>query len=96
MRLIDADRILQMKFDARLKPCCTKTARTMAKAFGTVINEQPTIDAKPVIHAHWKNDRFGYPICSNCGCDALCQALEEEAEETPYCPYCGAKMDEEV
>lgn len=47
-------------------------------------------DAAPVVHGHWNNVgcllniKFGY--CSNCGIIH---------EVTQYCPYCGAKMDEE-
>lgn len=60
----------------------------------------PTIEAKPVVHAHWisKNilitpyteDDYEEEIysCSNCTLTIEC--------ETPYCPYCGALMDEIV
>lgn len=61
-----------------------------------------TIEAKPVVHAHWKYywdcncDNYSY-CCSNCGKDALTK--EETMYDqvlTKFCPYCGAQMDEEV
>ena len=59
-------------------------------------------DVAPVIHAHWIElydpicyVRIGYEHlpktivnCSNCN--------KEVGVKTPYCPGCGAKMDEEV
>lgn len=48
-----------------------------------------------VVHAHWNFECVElngghklYTCCSNC-CDAV-------DDDTPYCPNCGAKMDEEV
>ena len=61
------------------------------------INEMPTIDAVPVVHARWSKARFEktyagytkasiYYVCSACGKD-VDDALFN------YCPKCGAKMD---
>ena len=59
----------------------------------------PTADVAPVRHAHWiikqlewdfgdpPNDYIDY-TCSNCKI-----RLDND---TLFCPYCGAKMDEEV
>ena len=62
------------------------------------IDEMPTIDAKPVVHAHWESTIYtvekapgellktvGYR-CDNCG------RIVEEFEN--YCPSCGAEMYE--
>lgn len=62
------------------------------------IAEAPTIEAKPVVHAHWKE---WYPpkefiltgeeklyICSNC------DAKYSDIENQRFCPWCGAQMDE--
>lgn len=62
------------------------------------IENQPTMDAEPVRHGKWINREYGmkrdgktYPFweryeCSICG---------ERADQTAYCPNCGARMDEE-
>ena len=65
-----------------------------------MLKKAPTIEAKPVVHAHW---REYYPpkefiltgeeklyICSNC--DAKYSHIENQR----FCPWCGAQMDEEV
>ena len=63
------------------------------------INEMPTIDAVPVVHAKWSKARLEktyagytkasiYYVCSACGKD-VDDALFN------YCPKCGAKMDGE-
>ena len=51
------------------------------------LDEQPTADVAPVIHAKWVRGKIGYS-CSNClsGDDFV-------DPSTCYCPSCGAKMD---
>lgn len=46
-------------------------------------DEEQTIDAVPVKHGKW--NRTTYYECSEC------QFLMEYV--TPYCPFCGAKME---
>lgn len=47
-------------------------------------------DVAPLVHAHWKNVKrvlsSEWGECSNC---------DRANEVTRYCPYCGAKMNEE-
>ena len=53
----------------------------------------PTIDAAPVVHGRWDNDRteegriIGY-FCSVCGTSL------DSHPRMHYCPNCGARMDE--
>ena len=54
-----------------------------------LIDAQPTIDAVPVVHAHWNEDEYGFYSCSNCGYE-----WDEAEYKTKYCPECGAKMEE--
>lgn len=63
------------------------------------IEQQPIIEAKPVVHAHWVTEQEAEEInrydltycCSACGhCDWDCT----KSEGFEYCPNCGAKMDE--
>lgn len=58
------------------------------------INEIPTADVTPVVHAHWERQVDGTHYCSHCGHDAL---FNYEGEEMllQFCG-CGAKMDEET
>ena len=62
------------------------------------INTAPVIDVAPVIHAHWIKKIHEWDLgdppqdyadytCSNCKIRVQ--------DKTPFCPYCGAKMDEE-
>lgn len=53
-------------------------------------------DVAPVVHAHWYRPKLAptfridapYCRCSNCN--------DDEDYTSPYCPNCGAKMDEEI
>lgn len=63
-----------------------------------IINQFPTVEAKPVVHAHWIEqiiDGGQELMCSNCGEYALMND-EFYSEFSKYCPYCGAQMDEEI
>ena len=51
------------------------------------LNGAPTIEAKPIVHAHWENGE-----CTNC----KAFITDKNALLTPYCPFCGEQMDEEV
>lgn len=58
------------------------------------INQVPTLDYAPVVHAHWivgkDNDGYEYAaVCSHC--DENCGASSDK-----YCSNCGAIMDEEA
>lgn len=58
------------------------------------IEKEPGEDVKSVVHAHWVacKDEYGEAYtCSACSCFAM--TPQDEGWE--YCPYCGAKMDEE-
>ena len=59
-----------------------------------IVEDRPTIDAVPVRHGKWIDETFKpyglvhHPFkCNLCG---------DHAEfSSPYCPNCGARMDEE-
>lgn len=60
------------------------------------IEDATTVEAKPVVHAHWLEqiiDGGQELMCSNCGEYALMND-EFYSEFSKYCPYCGAQMDE--
>lgn len=63
------------------------------------IKKIPTIEAKPVVHAHW----FLLDDCANEG--VYCSACTKKVYKTDYanqklkskyCPNCGAQMDEDI
>ena len=48
----------------------------------------PEEDVAPVVHAHWILDDEKHCFnCSNC--------KDIDIQKTPFCKWCGAKMDEE-
>lgn len=61
------------------------------------IAEAPTIEAKPVVHAHWIEQEYGdgdtYYTCSNCEEDLVTIDGTPSENLWNYCPYCGAQMD---
>ena len=102
MRLIDADALrdkLQAEIDKVNPPfdgvlgsirCGVRLARNM-------VEDEPTVDAEPVRHGHWvKSEDADDGYCSVCECDMPMyrEDWEWKYSETPYCPNCGAKMDE--
>lgn len=52
-----------------------------------IIDNQPTVNSENKLHAHWVGDIEGCQ-CSNC--------KSHQNLASRYCPYCGARMDEEV
>lgn len=69
-----------------------------------MIENAPTIEAKPVVHAHWINDPAYKSFdgkwkkgqeCSACGAYFVSDAIKPYSNH-PYCSECGAQMDEVV
>lgn len=63
-----------------------------------LIKHVPIVDAVPVVHGRWIEKRWTTDydwglinhralVCTACSVEIA------DGEETPYCPYCGAKMD---
>lgn len=62
-----------------------------------IVNNAPTIEAKPVVHAHWEGD-----TCSHCKLRWK-ENMYDDADDwgyfdpmPDYCCNCGAQMDELV
>ena len=104
MRLIDADALdnalteLRFNADGELahwgdrKDWCLHGSEVEK-----LIADAPTVDAEPVRHGHWvKSEDADDGYCSVCECDMPMyrEDWEWKYSETPYCPNCGAKMDE--
>lgn len=93
MRLIDAD---ALKTDLTRFYDNEVTAKQL-------IDEQPTIDAAPVVHGRWVKmtgmlppEYHGHYECSECQwhMKGLRNSWTRE-EELLYCPNCGTKMEAE-
>ena len=104
MRLIDAD-VIVVPSDFRVEHFHDriedKVAYDLGCAVRELLDEQPTVDAEPVRHGHWDNKiidaRYDVPHtvarCSNCK-GKIWVYVEYYVVKYPYCPMCGAKMDE--
>lgn len=93
MRLIDADKIMwRMGIDTSDKQIFFVTSKD--------IDEQPTIEATPVVHGQWnKCDQGGFSIKGFMAC-SVCDVMIPDTNNNHYCmarlhycPNCGAKMD---
>lgn len=84
MRLIDADKLKDIISDTWILDR---------------IDEQPTVD--PVKHGHNTKDGVRWFRCSECGWGMndiymADESMVEDFDKFPYyCPYCGAKMNED-
>ena len=59
-------------------------------ALREVIMNRPVADVEEIRHGQWVFDtRTIVPRCSVCGEDAIAETVSS------YCPWCGAKMEEE-
>ena len=102
MRLIDADAI---RYDQLLNTGNKEHPLEWAVS-QSLINSMPTVsqhvqhvesvgeDGSALKHGHWidRDDGIRTGTCSVCGWNAcLC---ETDVSGMPYCPKCGAKMDE--
>lgn len=57
------------------------------------IDNAPTIEAKPIVHAHWDEVSGGRTTCTNCGNYPLYDYFGR-LKFSDICPHCGALMDE--
>lgn len=99
MRLIDAEafeKSVRTDFWEHYTDCHDTYQTDLLELIMDNLAEQPTVEAKPVVHAHWLEqiiDGSQELMCSNCGEYALMND-EFYSEFSKYCPYCGAQMDE--
>ena len=101
MRLIDAD---ELKDWSEIVPL-TSDGGIDINDFDEKLKSMSTVDAVPVRHGKWiirDNPGTGWyrVTCSECGEDvtstAPCIGFFSNAKVVwDYCPYCGARMDEE-
>ncbi|MCH3961149.1 MAG: hypothetical protein LKE48_03320 [Solobacterium sp.] len=110
MRLIDADDLLATNYLAD-KDKYEKSGHInrdamnemMLYEFKMMVDDAPTIEAAPVVHAHWETYSNPYAFtpggcpyvrCSHCHGYGSMHLGGPEGYRWDYCPCCGAKMDE--
>lgn len=84
MRLIDADAMNEELFYKQLGG---KDTLITAECAFNMINEQPTVEAKPVVHGEWLKVNgclSWFYRCSVCG--------DFNEYKTNFCKHCGANM----
>ena len=101
MRLIDADAVLKDLDDLKKSPWYhfdnPFVRQGMRECMEVVeeacIKDAPTVDAEPVRHGKWMPREEGvvYPFWER----YTCSACGKHADNTEYCPHCGARMVEE-
>lgn len=95
MRLIDADSIQEELAALILYSAGTPEGECVDYAHN-LIDEQPTVDAEPVKHAHWIEFRTNsgnvHYKCSRCGKEV---SYPYAKKRWKYCIECGARMDAE-
>lgn len=103
MRLIDADALLEEIEQIMRSPWAQdgtfaeRTIKRDAMCFlrDLCVRDAPTIDAEPVVHARWEEDRMDYR-CTACGTsfkDEIAFAYHGECKLPGRCLECGARMD---
>ena len=58
------------------------------------LNEAPTVEAVPVKHGHWTVHEEPLWYENTTAPFYRCECGYDTRYDTPYCPMCGAKMDE--
>ena len=84
MRLIDAAKLGMHLADFALS-MSGKPGYSEIQQCIKAVEEQPTVD--PVIHAYWRDTKFCYGECSECG------EWTDHYTTARYCVNCGARMD---
>ena len=110
MRPIDADAAMSLiKIELEKFKGNTKHEASMRGGIRKAvrcIEYTKTLDVAPVVHGRWLRIGTGETYCSVCSeflptVDYTQGGYDDywdcrvEIERTPYCPRCGAKMDEE-
>ena len=62
-----------------------------------VIENQPPVEAVPVVHGEWEQTRFANEyLCSNCQVISYAQLIRQGFKKFDFCPNCGADMRKKV
>lgn len=61
-----------------------------------IMKALPSVEAEPVVHAHWIIERWGSGYIKGCDCSNCGNHPRDSYNLPKYCDNCGAHMDEEV
>lgn len=94
MRLIDADELFKKVDSSRFKNNHKTSEGRMVHIdehnhFMKMIVDAPTVDAQPIVHAHW------IELPSKCSHCEHVLSFMYNYRKSKYCDNCGAKMDGE-
>ena len=95
-RLIDADDMVKSLMDMNFYDDEGHTIHDYEDRLAIVksfVDSVPTVEAQPVQHGRWIRDEFG-AWCNACGSYAYRDKFDQPWE-SPYCPNCGARMEEQ-
>lgn len=100
MRLIDADILIEEfkkwlpKEGSEWLQCDIHPLENLSVSAILTIEEQPTVEAVPVVHGKWKYyKKQGIAVCTNCSFE---RNLDDNFGKAIACPNCGADMKEKV
>lgn len=90
---------LWMRYKGKSWPELTSDAAA-CQSVGAIRSELDRIISdykpEPVKHAHWIEGNEDHVSCDSV-CYYTCSECKHSfSDDTPYCPHCGAKMDEEM
>lgn len=100
MRLIDVDKLRSVLED-NIRCSSTTTVADRYYCDG-LRNALLCVMSRPIVeerkHGHWITviTMLPHHRCSVCNRPALCSEFTDVDVLSDYCPYCGAKMDEEA
>lgn len=91
MRLIDAKALMSALMQNRYHHANTEREKSLLQRCEDIVNEQPTIEAVPVVHGEWVENDNGCRVCSVCDSEAYWDT-DYGQQLFGWCPYCGARM----
>jgi ribosomal protein L33 len=101
-RMIDADKYRKEVLQSNAEHASNSREKSLLHRNVDILDYQPTVDAAPIVHAHWFITEHEFLNCSNCGKEYYTgsESTKEakrrlkDGEVYKFCPHCGARMDE--
>ena len=87
MRLIDADALVERLEKSHEYHARTSRDEVLLARDIRIIEEQPTIEARPVRHGRWRSKGLAELECT------ICKYIDVSKRYSNHCPNCGNPMD---